>query len=292
MTKRYVWIDHRLLNIVAFGGKGSEAPAAPDFTPIAQADAAAAQSNLQLGREQLDWGRQQFDRTWPYAQQYLQSQIVGQQEEQNAGGYAQNVYEQQYVPAEENLVHEAETYNSPERATARAGSAMADVTNAFAGQRSAALNQLESYGIDPSQTRFGALDLGTRVQEAAATAAAGTQSRLNSEATGLALQGDVVNIGRGYPGAVASSYSTATGAGSAGLSSANQTSQTGGALMGTPTQYGALANNAYSNQASALGTGYGLQLQRTQMNNQLAGNQAQGIGSLIGGAGAIGALFL
>jgi hypothetical protein len=212
--KQYVWIDQRLLNIVAFGGKGQEAPAPPDFSALAQADREAAQNNLELGREQLDWGRNQFNTVWPYAQQYLNDQMSTTDQERNFAGYQQNIYSEDYRPIEHQLTDAASNYNTPARSDANAGAAMADVTNAFAGQRAAALSQLEGYGIDPSQTRFGALDLSSRVQEAAATAAAGTLSRRNTEATGLALQGEAVNIGRGFPGAVAGAYSTATNAGS------------------------------------------------------------------------------
>src|SRR5690349_15210592 len=129
----YVWIDQRLLNIVAFGGKGQSAPPPPDFSAIAQADATAANNNLELGREQLDWGRNQFNTVWPYAQSYLTTQTdTTQQEAQNAASQ-QDFYQTHYRPLEEQYVTEARDYNTPERSDAMAGRAMADVANAFAG---------------------------------------------------------------------------------------------------------------------------------------------------------------
>ena len=292
MAKHYVWIDQRLLNIVAFGGKGQEAPPPPDFSAIAQADATAANNNLELGREQLDWGRNQFNTVWPYAQQYLNTQTQSNQQESANAQNAQDFYQNTYRPLETQYANEASNYNTPARAEANAGAAMADVAYSFQANREAAQQQLESFGIDPSQTRFGALDLSSRVQRAAATAAAGTQSRRNTEATGLGLQGAAIDIGRGYPGNVAQAYSTATSAGSAGIGAANQTTQTGSNTMGTPYQFGALQTQNLGNQGNVLTQGYNATLARTQMNNQLAANQASGIGSLIGGAAGIGALFL
>jgi hypothetical protein len=53
------------------GGK-SKAPPPPDYTPVAQADAAMAAANqknaemqYQLGQQQLQWGKDQFNADEP-----------------------------------------------------------------------------------------------------------------------------------------------------------------------------------------------------------------------------------
>ena len=158
------------------------------------------------------------------------------------------------------------------------------MANQFNAARKSALSGLESYGIDPSQTRYGALDLGTRVQQAAATAAAGTQSRRNTEATGLALQGEAINIGKGYPGQVAQSYGTATSAGGAGLGAANQGFATGAGAMGNPTAWGALGNSGLNTGISALHTGYGDELSGVTANNNIQQAGWKMAGSLVGSA--------
>jgi hypothetical protein len=150
---------------------------------------------------------------------------------------------------------------------------MADVKNSFQAARTNALGQLESYGIDPSQTRFGALDLSTRIAEAAATAAAGTQSRLNTEATGLALQGEAIKTGRGYAPDIAQAYASSTNAGGSGLNYANQTFGTGAKAMQAPIDsYGNILNTGYQNQ-----------MQAATMKNQQSTQFSQGLGQLIGG---------
>jgi hypothetical protein len=273
------------------GGKAS-APAPPDYRPIAAADAQAASQQFQLGQQQLDWAKNQFNTVWPYAQQYLDTQTATTNEERAAAQQAQQYYTSTYQPIESQFAQTALNYNNPARAQQNAGMAMADVSNAFEAQRNALTSSLESYGIDPSQTRYGALDLSSRISQAAATAAAGTQSRRNTEATGLALMGEAINTGRGYPSSVAQAYSTATGAGQAGLGAANQSFATGASAMGSPTSYFSGGNTALSNQAQALNYGANNAYNSAHLNASIAANQAQGIGSLIGGALGFGAAVL
>lgn len=285
-----VWVCDVQSSIVAFGGQ--DAPAPPNYQPIAQADLHAAELQTQLGQEQLDWARNQFNTVWPYAQQYLNDQLEATDTNKKRGIEQNEFYNNAYRPIEEKFANEASTYASPERKEQRAGMAMTDVANQFEAARRTATANLESYGIDPSQTRYQALDLGTRVQQAAATAAAGNQSRLNTEATGLALEGEAINTGRGYPSSIAQAYSTATGAGAAGLSGANSTINTGSSAAGNPTDYYGLANKSRAGATSALDTGFSNAATSANINNQLAANQAKGIGSLIGGGAQAAALFL
>jgi hypothetical protein len=283
------------------GGK-SKAPPPPDYTPVAQADASLAASNqanaqmqYQLGQQQLQWGKDQFNTVWPYAQQYMQQQMqTADTQNQNAQNMT-DFYNSTYKPIESQFAQTAQNYNSPARADANAASAQADVANAFTANRNAATASLESFGIDPSQTRFGALDLGSRISQAAATAAAGTQSRLNTEATGMALQGEAINIGRGYPGSVAQAYGTATNAGSSGIGTANSAINTGANAMGSPTNYFGggnyamnLAGNNVASYGNTLSMGYNNQMQAANFNNQ----QSAGIGQLLGGALGFGMNFL
>lgn len=272
-------------------GKPS-APAAPDYSPIAAADQQAAQQQFQLGEQQLKFGQNQFNQVWPYAQQYLQQQTENASDASQSAKTQQQYYDQTYKPIETKFADTASTYNSPARASENAGNAMADVASSFDTNRAAALSSLESYGIDPSQTRYGALDLGTRISQAAATAAAGTQSRLNTEATGMALEGEAINVGRGYPSSIAQSYQTATGAGAAGITGANQTTSTGVNAMGSPNSYFNGGTSAMTGATSALNTGFSNQMSGAQFNYTAAENTSQGIGQLIGGGLGLAAMFM
>lgn len=268
----------------------SSAPAPPDYGPTAAASAHAADVQYLLGEDQLQFGKDQFTQTWPYAQQYLQQQTQSSKDATANAENAQKYYQDTYQPIESQFADQALKYNSPANANQRAGSAMADVASSFDANRASSLANLESYGIDPSQTRYGALDLGTRISQAAATAAAGTQSRLNSEGTGLALEGEAINTGRGYASNVANAYGTATNAGLAGINAANSTTQTAVNAMGSPTSYFAGGNQSNANSASAMNMGYNNALSGAQFNANQSNAFSSGIGSLVGTAAMAAAI--
>jgi hypothetical protein len=270
----------------------------------------AAKIQAQTSSDQLDWAKQQYADQAPRTNAFMDAMVNTQNQDmaiqqqqmdlaksnQANAAKAQQYYENTYQPIETQFASEAQGYNSPERAEQRSASAQADVATAFSGQRQAALSQLEGYGIDPSQTRYGALDLGTRISQAAAQAAAGTNARQQTEATGLALQGEAINIGRGYPGQVAQAYGTAinagqggvgagqgaAGAGGAGINAGLGTSSTYGGMMGSPATWAGLQNQSLAGATSAMNTGFNNQMAGFNANTAIAANQASGIGSLVG----------
>ena len=269
------------------GGKGS-APPAPDYSAIAQSSTEAAKIQAQTSSDQLDWAKQQYADQAPYTKAVMQGMADANTANLASAKQAQQRLESKYYPIEDKFAQEAQDYNSPARAAQRSAAAQGDVATAFQGQRNAALQNLESYGIDPSQTRYGALDLGARISQAAAQAGAATTSRNQSEATGLALQGEAINIGRGYPGQIAQSYGTAINAGNSGVASGLGTSSTYGSMMGSPTQWAGLANQSNATGMGAMNAGFQNQMAGFNANAAIAQNQASGIGSMVGTAAGIG----
>lgn len=260
-----------------------DTPDAPDYKPVADSSLAAAQLQSQTSREQLDWAKEQYAQQAPITNAYLQSMIDSSAEQRSNAQKDRARYEHVYQPVEDQFVKTATGWNSPARADQEAGAATADIATAMEAARKTSTQALESYGVDPSQTRYGALDLSTRIAQASAQAAAGTQSRKNTEATGLALQGEAINIGKGYPGQVAQSYAGSTTAGSAGITSALQTAGTYGQMMGTGVQWGGLSNQSNGIAMSGLNAGFGNQMQEYGADARAAADQAKGIGQMIGG---------
>lgn len=266
-------------------------PAAPDYTPIASANLDAAKLQEGLGRDQLAWAKQQYADTAPDAKAYLKSMTAATNQQMDNATTDRARYENLYQPLENKFLGQANDWNSAARAEQQAGAARADVAASFDQARTTAQASLESYGIDPSTTRFGALDLSSRVSQAAGMAAAGTQSRLNTQGTGLALEGEGINIGKGYPGQVSQSYAGATNAGSSGVTSALNTSSTYGNLMGTAPQYEQLASGNRAGATQALNTGFQNQMAGAQLEQQRSSSTSAGIGSLVGIA-AMGAIAI
>jgi hypothetical protein len=285
--------------------KGS-APQPPDYSPIAQSSSEAARIQGEVSREQLDWAKQQYADQAPQTKAFMDKMLLASdqsraaQDEQLANARkAQGFYESTYQPIEARLASEAQAYASPQRAAQQSAMAQGDVSAAFSGQRNAALQTLEGYNIDPSQTRYGALDLGARISQAAAQASAGTQSRLQTEAVGRGLETAAVNVGRGYPGQVTTEYGGSVGAGTgaagqggAGINAGINTSNVYGSMMGNPTQWASAANASQATGISATNAGYQNQMAGFNANAAIAQNTSSGIGSMVGAAAGIGVMAI
>lgn len=269
------------------GGKSS-APSTDTsaYAAIYNADVTAAELSAQQSQNSLDWSKQQYAQEWPYVQNYMNAMTTEMNQSISSATEQQQRLENIYYPIENQFASQATGYNTPARQQQASAAAQTDVANAYSSQRNAALQGLESYGIDPSQTRYGAMDLGARVSQAASAASAGTQARLNTEATGLALEGEAINIGRGYPSSIASSYSTAQGSGQSGVNAGLNTSTTYGNLMGTATQWGSLSTSDYNSAANAVNTAFSNELSSYNASTSASQNAFGGIGSLVGGLGA------
>jgi hypothetical protein len=264
-------------------GSKAATTSTPDYTSISNADIASAQLSAQTSADSLAWAKTQYADEEPYTKAYMTAMTNSTNAETASAQEQQSRLTNIYYPMEDKFAAEASGWNAPARAAQQSAAAQADVASTFQGQRAAAQQSLEGYGIDPSQTRYGALDLGSRISQAASQAAAGTQSRLNTEATGLALQGEAINTGRGYASNIAQSYQTATGSGSAGVTAGLNTSSTYGNLMGTATQWGQLSTNQYSGASSALNNQYNNQIAAYNASSATSSNEMSGIGSLVGG---------
>lgn len=258
----------------------SKAPKPPNFKPLAAAARAAADQSYALGQEQLAWAKEQYARDSAITGRVV-DQFLADQAENSANARADRErYERIFQPLEEDLAREAQDYASPERRSMEMGRAQAAVAQQYQGARQAAQSELESYGINPSATRFAALDIGMRANEAAAKAAAGNQAGLAVDDRARALRSEAINVGRGYPGQIATQYGTAQGAGSGAAGTQLNQTQSGANTMGTGLQWQGAGNQALNIWGNVLNSGYQNKLAQYQANQQ----SSSGIGGLIGGA--------
>jgi hypothetical protein len=257
-------------------------PAPPDYTPLAQASQAqtaaaasasawqegAAQKQLSdqetqsqrdydLQQQQFQWAKDTYGQNLDQNQQVIDQDIATQKASADNAAKAQARYEQVYQPLEDQAVNDAETYDSPGRRDAAVGGASADVAQASDSQRLAAAQNLESFGVDPSSTRYAALDAGIRANGAAAQAGAANQAGRQVDATAQALRANAINVGRGLPSDVNASNSTAINAGQTAVNSTLATTGSGANTMGTGVQYGSLGLGASGGATQAIGSGNG-----------------------------------
>lgn len=265
------------------GGK-SDPPPAPDYSALASASEKSANYAYELAKRQQDWAEKTYTENKGVSDLVIE-QALGQLDKQTADAdRARQRYQALFEPLEEQLAFDAESYASPERQEMEAGKAEADVAAQFNQARQAAQDRLESFGVDPSQTRSGALDLGTRVAEAAAQASAGNQARTQTENIGRALRSEAINVGRGYPGQIAGA---AAGAGAAGNQAANTglaTTASGAQTMGTGQGWQGMGNQAISGWGNILNAGFNNQLDAWTAKQQ----NSSGWGDILGKVAGVG----
>jgi hypothetical protein len=246
-----------------------------------------ADVNAQIAADQLEWAKQQDTMNRDILNQVLDIQLPAMREQFEQAQSDRERYETLFRPMEDAFVQEAQEYDTPERRAEAQARAVADVSTQFDAQRQNALQRLERYGVDPSQTRNAALDVGVRTAQAAASAGAAGGARRQVEDTGRALRSDAINLGRGALSNAAGFYGASVGAGGAAQQGALQTTQTGAAARTSGLGHGQLAMQGYGQGANIMTQGYGNQMAGWNAQQQQTAGMLQGIGSIAGAAMAI-----
>lgn len=253
---------------------GKNNVAAPDYAPLAEASAEAARIQTGLGREQLDFARQQYDRSAPILEGIARQQMSAQDEQMAQARDYYNYQRDTYRPLERSIVQDAERFNTEAYRNELASKAAADAGQAFGISQQQNQRAMAAMGANPNSGRFAGMQNASGLQQAALRANAMTGARSQAQQMGYARKLDAAGLGRGLAGASAAAYGGATGAGSA----AGQNAQSAG-------------QNYMGNMAIGSGTiGAGQQMQLSGLSNIL-NNQTQTYintsGSFLGDLGGI-----
>lgn len=264
----------------------NDVPDPPDYGPLIAASTAAAERNFQLGTEQLAWAKEQYAKDSEITNKVINAGLARQTENDANAAKDRQRYENVYQPLEDQLVADANSYNSEGRRELEAGRAQASVAENFETSRRAAAQELESFGIDPSSTRYAALDAGSRIAQAAAAAAAGNTARNDVEEKARSLRSEALQIGQAYPGNIATTSSTSMQAGNQAANGALATTASGANTMGTSPQYNQLGMGGLSTAGGLTGQGFDAAMAAYNAKQQ----SSSGLGGLLGaGLGLLGA---
>lgn len=187
--------------------------------------------------QQMQWAQGQFHDNTDLTHANINNYLSGADSQFGQAGLDLGRYNT-YLPGNLAQIDEtARSYSSPERIQTEMGRAEADTAQNFQAQRDNLKRELESYGVDPSSGRFAGQLETMGAQQGAAEAAAGTQARLATEATGRALmQQEFQDLGV-LPGQAATEtnvgFQGTTGAQNAALANTSL----GALTLGTTPQY-------------------------------------------------------
>jgi hypothetical protein len=254
-------------------GKSNPTPA-PDYEPLANASREAAEIQAKLGREQLDFAKEQYDRTSPMLERVANQQLAAQSEQMDQARDYYNYQKDTFRPVERGLVADAQRFNTDAYANDLASKASADAGLAFGQVQAQNQRAARSMGANPNSGRFAGMQQAGGLALAANRANAMTNARTQADQMGYARKLDAVGMGRGLAGASSAAYG---GAGAAG-SMAGQNAQSAG-------------QNYMGNMAIGAGTiGAGQRMQLGGLGNLLNANVNQYLNTQDSTLGDIGAI--
>jgi len=264
---------------------GKNTVEAPDYAPLAEASAEAARIQAGLGREQLQFAREQYDRTAPILQSIADQQMAAQAEQMQQARDYYNYQTDTFRPLERSIVQDAERFNTEAYREQLASQAAADAGRAFGISQQQNQRAMASMGVNPNSGRFAGMQNATGLQQAAVRANAMTGTRQQAEQMGYARQLDAAGLGRGLAGASLGAYGGATGAGSAAGQSAQSAGQNYMRNMGMG------ANTIATGQKMNLSGLSNILNNQTQTYINTAGSPLGDIGGFLGGAAAAKTAF-
>lgn len=185
---------------------GKKSSPAPDYTPM-QA----------IGREQLDFAKQQYAEMAPLARQVAAQQMAAQQQQMQQAQDYYDYQQQTFRPLERGLVADASRFNTEAYKEGLARDAAAAAGRAFGVTQAASQRAQASMGVNPASGRAMSMANQSNLGLAANRASAMTGARTQADQLGWARRMDVTGLGRNLAGASTAAYQGATGAGTAGL---------------------------------------------------------------------------
>lgn len=262
----------------------NDVPASPDYSPLIAAMNQIADFSNAQAKESLDWAKEQWANNKGLVDQINTGLIDYMNTARKNATDARARADEAWDTGRKQLDDALEQYTDPAKRESRMGAAQAQVGQAFDEARNNSTRELEGYGINPASTRFAALDLGMRAQQAAAQASAGNMSnRADEEAAN--------NVGKAILDASNGQYTTASNdaaqAMQAGLATVNNNlglTSSGQAGIGTGMQWTGQGANAITGAGGIQNQGYQNQLAEDKQRR----SSSSGLGSLFGTIAGLG----
>jgi hypothetical protein len=204
-----------------------------------------------LGREQLDFSRQQYAEMMPLARQVYGQQMDAQRQQMDQAQNYFDYQQQTFRPVEQGLVRDAERFSTEGYREQMAGQAAAAAGRAFGVQQDMGQRAMAARGVNPNSGAAMALQAQGNLGLAAQRANAMTGARTQAEQLGFARRMDVTGLGRNLASASTAAYQGATGAGTAGM---NVAMAPGNQYMGGMGQAGQTMGNVARGQTDIYNT--------------------------------------
>lgn len=271
------------------GGKGGggSAPAADPNIGLAQQKMAEISDEYLNNWKTEVWPamKEQATKQETRADEQFELDKITQEKQSAIADEQYQRYKDVYRPMQDDIVREANAYDTAANRERMAAEAIGDNKNAFAIKAADDERKMESYGINPTSGQFRGMRNANSVLEAATSAAAATRTREAAKQLGWAKKMDAIGLGSGVFGNQATSTGLALNAG-------NQALGAGQVAMGNYSAMGNSMGQAYGGANAGWGQvgQLGVQKYNADVNAYEARVKADsagsaGIGSMVGTLG-------
>jgi|21_taG_2_1085346.scaffolds.fasta_scaffold40132_2 hypothetical protein len=265
---------------------GKKSNDAPDYTPLANASAAANEKMTALGQQQLDFAKKQYNENNPMMQEIAKKQGLAMDQQLTQGKDYYDYLKDTYRPVEKGIVADAMAFDTDAYRNQLATRAAADSGIAFNRTRQANERAMASMGVNPNSGRFQGMAGQAGLMQAAGRAGAMTGARERAQQTGYARKLDAAGLGRGLSGASTAAYGSALGAGNSAVGNYGQAGQQYMQGMG---QGSATIGSGLNMQLSGLGNV--LNAQASYAANAPDQSFLGNVGGILGGAAGMAEAF-
>jgi hypothetical protein len=200
---------------------------APDYTPIANANAAAAAGAKEIADKDIAFREKVYGENKPYIEAAQKAGLeastaqLGMMRKADARSDQQwDQYTNTFVPIEQQMAKEAMDYGSEADQETQAGRAVADVRTQGGIARENTARSLAAMGVNPNSGRFASGMRRTDIEEAGAAGSVANNARLMVKDKGIGLRAGAAAFGRNQVNAAGQMAGVSSGAGSAGVGSA------------------------------------------------------------------------
>jgi len=258
------------------------------YTAISPVVTNQPQINLNEMNTSLAWAREQFDDVKKTNDKFV-DQLGGASARLDDWGKSdRKFWEDTYKPVQERFVNDAQNWDSADRRAEARGAATSRVSQAVDAADAAASRQLEGYGVDPTATRYAALNRQSKLARAAAGSAAADVADRSLVQQAAGMRAAASQLGQGVAGQALQETNAGTATAATAGNLKNATAGTFMGALGNPQGWSALvngANGALSGAQSVANQGQQAQWQQQQ-------ESGGGLGSILGLAGGLAGSFL
>lgn len=262
-----------------------QVPTAPNYSPFIDAYNNLNTYAQQQGNNALNYAQGQVASNGNLTNDVVNGVIGAGNSLYNAGSTALGQGQDLVTQGIQNLKDQYAKYTDPARKASDMGAAGAGAAQADDAARQASQSELESYGINPGDVRYGGLDQSARLQSAGNRVGAENIAGRTDDA--LADQTNQEILGQGNTsnttgtGQTTAGGSLATGA----VNTALANTASGEAGLGTGLSWTQPQSTALAGATGATNTGF----QNQATSDQIANSSSSGLGSLAGlGLSALG----